>query len=729
MKVERAKRKNRLWPWIGGIVVTLLTAAVFMVGSLDVPLRPEQGSEFAVFFALTTLLTAALLVFAVILARSLVRLWIERRSGQMGSRFKVKMVLGAIGVSLLPTAFFFIFSYAIVNRTLIAWFPHPLEIANEQSQRLLEDMGQANLGHLNAIAEKAAATSKENQSLLGLAWSVDASWIAHSQGQADDGVAYVKPEDPTSDQTVPEMETITPTLVQTLPNGAEIWHTDDHLYIAGSAPLDGGRLYVARVLPSDFLSRYSEIRTQTETYARQKQGLRAYKRDVLLGLFLFTVILGFSTTWVALFLSKQVTVPIQALAEATREISRGNFDYRIDVKGQDELGMLVRSFNRMTEQLGEGRRQINEFTQSLEQAIEERERRRKLMEAILENIPTGVISLNSSGEVARVNSAVPAILGDSAREARTLPELVGEEAARAVLHLMRRSLRMGVASREIEIATAGRLVRAAVTVSSLGPRLSNPGYVIVIDDLTDLLRAQKAAAWQEVAQRIAHEIKNPLTPIQLSAQRLLRYLERSGTPQAVALRTELEKLVAECAGLIEREVHTLKSLVDAFSQFARFPSARLAPEDVNTIVASALDLFHGRLEGVTVRTELATVLPLVKADRELLRRVLANLIDNAAEAMEGSGIRRMRVATRVDGDGDAVEIEISDSGLGISPEDKERLFLPHFSTKERGTGLGLAIASRIIAEHNGTIRVEDNLPTGTRFVIRFPAAEIPVTPA
>jgi len=730
LKAERAKRKNRLWPWIGGIVVTLLTAAVFMVGSLDVPLRPEQGTEFAVFFALTTLLAVALLVFAVILARSLVRLWIERRSGQMGSRFKVKMVLGAIGVSLLPIGFFFFFSYAIVNRTLIAWFPRPLEIANEQSQRLLEDMARANLNHLDAIAQKAAATSKGNQSLLGLAWSVDASWIAHSNGRADDGVAYSKPENGAEDEAIPEMETVTPTLVQTLPNGAEIWHTDDHLYIAGSAPLDGERLYVARILPNDFLARYSEIQSQTATYARQKQGLRAYKRDVLLGLLVVTVILGFSTTWVALFLSKQVTVPIQALAEATREISRGNFDYRIDVKGQDELGMLVRSFNRMTEQLGEGRRQINEFTQSLEQAIEERERRRKLMEAILENIPTGVISLNSSGEVARVNSAVPAILGDAAREARTLPDLVGEEAARAVLHLMRRSLRMGVASREIEIATAGRLVRAAVTVSSLGPRLSNPGYVIVIDDLTDLLRAQKAAAWQEVAQRIAHEIKNPLTPIQLSAQRLLRYLERSGgSQQAAALRTDLERLVAECAGLIEREVHTLKSLVDAFSQFARFPSARLSPEDVNTIVASALDLFHGRLEGVTVRTELAAALPLVKADRELLRRVLANLIDNAAEAMEGSAIRRMRVATRVDGDGDAVEIEISDSGQGISPEDKERLFLPHFSTKERGTGLGLAIASRIIAEHNGTIRVEDNLPTGTRFVIRFPAAEIPVTPA
>ena len=208
---------------------------------------------------------------------------------------------------------------------------------------------------------------------------------------------------------------------------------------------------------------------------------------------LITLLLLFTTTWVALFLSKQVTVPIQALAEATREISRGNFDHRIEVQAQDELGTLVRSFNRMTEQLGEGRRQINEFTQSLEQAIEERERRRKLMEAILENIPTGVVSLTPSGEIARVNSAVVTILGDYARDAQTLQDLLGEEAARAVLHLMRRSLRMGAASREIEIATGGRLVRTAVTVSSLGPRRSNPGFVVVIDDLTDLLRAQKAA--------------------------------------------------------------------------------------------------------------------------------------------------------------------------------------------------------------------------------------------
>lgn len=711
--------------------MALLTAAVFTLGSLNIPLTPRQGNAVAILFALSTFIAALLLVFTLILSRSLLRLWSERRSGQMGSRFKVKMVLGAMGVSLLPVVFLFFFSYALVNRTLNMWFPRPLEIASEQSQKLLYDMGKASVNYLSSIATKAAADGTPNQAFLGLTWSVDAEWVADSSGAISHGMEFLDRAKPGTTPSSADHASISPKKVRTLQNGAEVWEAEHHLYIAGSAPLkDGGTLYIARHLPDDYLARYSEIEIETQTYEQQKQQLRTYKRQIILALLLITLLLLFTSTWVALFLSKQVTLPIQALAEATREISRGNFDHRISVQAQDELGTLVRSFNRMTEQLGEGRRQINEFTQSLEQAIEERERRRKLMEAILENIPTGVVSLNASGEVSRVNSAVAAILGDYARTARTLSELLGEEAARSVLHLMRRSLRMGAASRETEIATGGRLVRAAVTVSSLGPRRSNPGYVVVIDDLTDLLRAQKAAAWQEVAQRIAHEIKNPLTPIQLSAQRLLRHLERtSGVKADGPARNELEKLVAECAGLIEREVQTLESLVNEFSQFARFPSARLAPADVNAIVSSALSLFHERLEGITVQTDLAASLPPVKADPELLRRVVANLIDNAAEAMEGSQMRELRVATRTESDGDAIEIEVSDSGHGISAEDKERLFLPHFSTKERGTGLGLAIASQIVAEHNGTLRVEDNLPVGSRFLLRFPAVDVTVTPS
>jgi len=731
VKGERSKWKRQLWLTLGLVAIVLLAAAVFTLGSLKIPLQPEQGNGLVVWFALNTVIAAALLIFTLIMTRSLLRLWNERRVRQIGSRFKAKMVLGAMGVSLLPVVFLFFFSYALLNRTLNLWFPRPLEIANEESQVLLNDFGASEATRLDALAFEATLRDAPDQSFLILSRTTDAAWIADSRGRVGAGMDFEKgwnlglrgtPEG--KDSRADEHSPGPPQLVRTLKSGAQVWQAGNQLYIAGSSSRHGLTLYAARHLPDDFMQRYENIEAQTASYAQQKQRLRAYKREILLTLLLITLLLLFTTTWVALFLSKQVTVPIQALAEATREISRGNFDHRIEVQAQDELGTLVRSFNRMTEQLGEGRRQINEFTQNLEQAIEEREGRRKLMEAILENIPTGVVSLNSSGEVARINSAVAMILGEHARNAHTVPELLGDEAGRAVLHLMRRSLRMGAASREIEIAIAGRLVRAAVTVSSLGPRRSNPGFVVVIDDLTDLLRAQKAAAWQEVAQRIAHEIKNPLTPIQLSAQRLLRHLDRAASPQPNGRPSEFEGLVAECAGLIEREVQTLESLVDEFSQFARFPSARLASADLNSIVSSALDLFRGRLEGITVQVDLAAALPPVKADAELMRRVVANLIDNAADAMEGITFRRLRVVTRVEGDGDAVEIEISDSGHGISPADKERLFLPHFSTKERGTGLGLAIASRIVAEHNGTIRVEDNLPTGTRFLMRFPATEV-----
>ena len=730
------QRKKRIQLAVGLAIVSVLALLVFALGSLHIPLYPSDSRETTVFVALAFLIAGTFGVFALILGRTLLRLAAERRSGQMGSRFKVKMVMGAMGVSMAPAVFLFFVSYALLNRTLNAWFPRPLEIANEQSQMLLTHFETTEFDRLSHLAEAAAVHGVPDQDFLNRNHAIDISWVTDANGKVTSSTDFTQrsntdPEEPpaaaASDaSSSPGPMAISPEPIQTIRSGAQVWKINGELYLAGSAPLRDGKLYVARHLPSDFSARYAEIESQTDIYQQQKQYLRVYKRELLAMLALITLLLLFTTTWVALFLSKQVTVPIQALAEATREISRGNFDHQIGVQAQDELGMLVRSFNRMTEQLGEGRRQINDFTQSLEQAIEERERRRKLMEAILENIPTGVVSLDASGNVARVNTAVVTILGDVARNAHSLGELVGDEAARAVLHMMRRSLRMGAASSEIEIATGGRLVRTAVTVTSLGPRRSNPGFIVVIDDLTDLLQAQKAAAWQEVAQRIAHEIKNPLTPIQLSAQRLLRYLDRSATARPAAQRTEFERLAAECAGLIEREVQTLESLVDEFSQFARFPAARLTPVDLNAIVQSALGLFQGRLDGISVTADLADTLPSVKADAELIRQVVANLIDNAAESMEGSPVRRLRVSTRTESEGDAVVIEVSDSGQGISPADKEKLFLPHFSTKGRGTGLGLAIASRIIAEHNGTIRVEDNLPIGAKFLIRFPAVEVGV---
>jgi PAS domain S-box-containing protein len=379
----------------------------------------------------------------------------------------------------------------------------------------------------------------------------------------------------------------------------------------------------------------------------------------------------------------------------------------------------------MTTQLRDNRSQIDQFTRNLQQAVQELERRRQLMETVLENIPTGVISLDASGTILRGNTAVGRMFGGAARDAHSVEELLGAEAARTVQQLMRRSLRMGVVSREIETVVAGRVLHAAVTVSSLGPRRANTGFVLVLDDLTEMLRAQKSAAWQEVARRIAHEIKNPLTPIQLSSQRLVRFLDRRETsdPTAPPRDPELTRLVQECSRLIEREVSTLAALVNEFSQFVRFPAAKLAPASANTIVHEAVELFSGRLDGITLKTSLAENPLTVRADAGLLRSVIVNLIDNAAEALETCSLREITVITRAHDDSETVEICVQDTGHGISPEDKDKLFLPHFSTKDRGTGLGLAIAARIVAEHGGSIHAEDNFPVGSRFVIELPVAE------
>ncbi len=757
---------THLWLAFGGLLVALLLAGVFTLGSLDLPFEPHQWNEVLVLYALSTFIVAALLVFGLVLARSLLRLWAERRAEQLGARFKTKMVLGAMAISLLPVLFMFFISYALLNRTLGRWFPRPLEIAIEESQKLLGDLGKGTRDLLNGMARDAVAADFANKALArrpetsgnairyALHAGADAAWTLDAKGNLSKGLARGPYKLTKGETPLVETAEIAPRLLRPLRSGVDLWEAGGKFYLAGGAPLDEGVLVVGRRMPDDFLRRYNAIETQLRAYDQQKHRLRALKTQMLLALFLFTLLLLFAAMWFGLFLSKQVTVPIQALAEGTRAVSAGHFDYEVEVPAQDELAVLVRSFNQMTAQLADSRRQIDAFTRSLQQAVRELDHRRKLMETILENIPTGVLSLDDSGGVTRINAAAARMFGEAARDARTLAALLGEEAARGVQQLMRGSLRMGAASKELEINLPGRVLHTAVTVSSLGPRRSNPGFVVVVDDLTELLRAQKVAAWQEVAQRIAHEIKNPLTPIQLSAQRLARYLERKsaaaigaavgsagdgravnppaeGPATAAPLReeeSELEQLVGECAALIEREVAALGSLVDEFSQFARFPTARLVPADPNAIVASALEVFGWRLEGITVRTNLAHGLPAVKADPELLRRVVVNLIDNAVEAVEGSAVKELAISTRSGADGDAVEMVVADSGHGISPADKDKLFLPHFSTKDRGTGLGLAIASRIIAEHNGTIRVEDNTPVGARFVIQLPVAEVGVTP-
>jgi PAS domain S-box-containing protein len=733
--VSRLDTRQRWILGIGGLFITLLLAAVFTFGSLDVPFEPKNWRDALTLYAVSCFTTAALVVFGLILTRTILRLWAERSKDQLGARFKSKMVVGAMAISLLPVLFMFFVSYSLLNRTLARWFPGPLEIASEQTQKLLNDFGRGQIPRLRGLARTALSesSSKPDEFLSKAAkLGADAAWVLDKDGNVLGGGVVCDPlQEDRSGQVC--LNTVAGHLLRVMPSGVELWQVQENTYFASRVPIPEVGKAAAYTVAGyrtnpDFLARFTEIQKQTQEYYAQKQDLRAIKRQMLLILLLFTMLLFFSVMWVALFLAKQVTVPIQALAEGTREVSSGNFAYQVPEQAQDELGVLVRSFNTMTTQLRDNRSQIDQFTRNLQQAVQELERRRQLMETVLENIPTSVLSLDSQGQVLRANSAVARIFDVGTRELNSIEDLLGPDAARVVQQLMRRSLRLGVVSREIETVVTGRVLHLAVTVSSLGPRRANSGYVVVLDDLTEMLRAQKLAAWQEVARRIAHEIKNPLTPIQLSAQRLSHFLERREASASVTPRDlELTALVQECSRLIEREVSTLAALVNEFSQFVRFPTAKLAPMNANTIVHEALEVFSGRLEGITVKTSLADDLPLVRADGGLLRSVVVNLIDNAAEALEDSPAREILVSTRAHDNAETVEICVSDTGQGISPEDKDKLFLPHFSTKDRGTGLGLAIAARIVAEHGGTIHVEDNRPVGSRFLIELPTGEL--TPA
>jgi len=487
--MSRLDSKQRWTLVTGGILLTLLLAAVFTFGSLEVPFEPKSWRALAPLYAVSSFITAALLVFGLILGRTVLRLWAETSREQLGARFKTKMVVGAMAISLLPIIFMFIVSYSLINRTLQRWFPRPLEIASEKTQELIYDFGRAQLPRLRRVAievQEDASESLEDRLQHAFAKGADAVWMLDKEGNSTrGGVVCEKQPDERQDPICAQMGVLGK-FVRVLPSGIEVWAADGKDYFAVRVPAvregqtTGYAVAAYRTSPN-FLSRIAEIQAQTREYYQEKQGLRALKNQMLLILLLFTVLLLSAVMWVALFLAKQVTIPIQALAEGTREISAGNFDYQVPEQAQDELGILVRSFNAMTTQLRDNRSQIDQFTRNLQQAVQELERRRQLMETVLENIPTGVISLDASGAILRANTAVTRMFGGDARNAQSLDELLGLDASRILQLLMRRSLRMGVVSREIETLVAGRILHLAVTASSLGPRRANSGYVLVLE--------------------------------------------------------------------------------------------------------------------------------------------------------------------------------------------------------------------------------------------------------
>jgi len=419
-------------------------------------------------------------------------------------------------------------------------------------------------------------------------------------------------------------------------------------------------------------------------------------------------------TWMGLYLAKRITRPVQTLAAAADEIGAGHLDHRVQAEANDEFGSLIDAFNRMAGELAASRRRLELSSIELERKHSDVESRRRYVETILDRLATGVVSVDVAGSIRTWNAAASRLLGIEQRVAGLpVSDVLGSSDLKPLAIAIEEASRHreDVRPQEVSITREGREVHLAVMTTPLKrDDDSTEGVVVVFDDVTPLVRAQKVAAWREVARRLAHEIKNPLTPIQLSAERLRRHFSQApaGT----------RDLVDECTTTIVGEVESLKGLVDEFSQFARMPAPRAVPTDLHCVLDDALSLYRGLLAEIEIRTHFAEALPKVSIDPEQIRRVILNLVDNAIEAMDRRGA--IDIETRHDVNNNLVRVVVADNGPGIPVAEREKLFLPYYSTKQRGSGLGLAIVRRIVAEHGGSIDVTDNQPRGTRFAIELP---------
>ena len=728
---EGAKTSGRRKVVIGlAIAAFLLLAILVSQASFNLKfISPDSNQQLLFFAGLSGLIFFAFIALTVVLGRNLLKLYAERRMGLAGSKFRTRLVVVSLLLSFLPVIAMFWFSYGLMNRSIDKWFSQPVEEVRSDTAAMAKLM--ADYAGQNADAEaRSIAQSPEVQHAFARreffaplekfrdhALTLQGGFVVAllgANGHAEFGM-------PADWEMMKDHVPVQQALHGEHPSFR--WNQTD--YVLGASRLSNGAIIVAMPLPQSFDNTLKQIQDSQQRYIELARNRKLVRRTYIGFLLLLTVLVLFASTWLALFLSKLVNRPVAALAEGTEEISRGRLDYRVDIRATDELGELVQSFNSMAEQLETSRRQIENSSHELGAANEALERRRRYIETILESIPTGVMSIDDARTVTLVNAAFFRMFYLERAEYGSPAALVGlplqtilpNEVLEDLEPFFRRADRMGLTAANMELTMARTKMNVAVTVAALQHGPERLGYVLVFEDLSDLLRAQKQSAWREVARRVAHEIKNPLTPIALSAERIRRHLTRGTTPDAASM-----EVIRGCANTIGKAVETVRTLVDEFSVLARFPTSRPQPSSLNELVEAALSMFDGRLDNIRLHTELAADLPNVMADPDAIKRAVANLVDNAADAMQDSVLREITISTSLLGSRDAVELVVADTGHGVSRDVKERLFLPYFSTKQRGTGLGLAIVSRIVEEHRGSIRVEENKPMGSRFIVELPVA-------
>jgi two-component system nitrogen regulation sensor histidine kinase NtrY len=733
---EQERRKRNLLI-IGGILVLLVIATVFEVG-IRAPQIPFASNLLV--FALFNLNLIVFLLLLVLLFRNLVKLYFERRHKVIGARFKAKLVLTFLALALTPGILIFIIASNFITTSIEGWFKpqveRPLDQAMEVAQTYYQTIESTALRHGRYMArvldregllddsrrEALAAYLTEQQERLGVA----AMTVFNRQGQE---IVHVKnpvlgalsTRQINSEHIRQALAGQEITTVQELDNGD---------MIQAIVPIPSGdqgpvaAMMVAIHMPQRLEVRLRDISQAFQEYKQLKLLKNPIKGIYILLFLLMTLIIVFSATWFGLYLARGITDPIQMLAEGTREVAAGNLKYKVQVRADDEIGILVDSFNRMTGDLAASQAALEETYRDLQAKHAEVEQRRRYTETVLETVATGVVSLDAEGRITTVNGAAERLLALPASRIQGQPAAgifrppVYAEIAALVQRMARQ--REGMVEREVHLRREGQSVALLASATALrGPHGSYMGMVLAFDDLTELLNAQRLAAWREVAQRIAHEIKNPLTPIQLSAQRLRRRLAGDRSP-------EEKRLLEEATATIIQEVDGLKQLVDEFSRFARMPALTLKATELGRLLEGVVVLYRESHPDLSIRALFSPELPALEVDPDQIKRAVLNLVDNAVEAAGPAG--EVTVETLWLSHAGRARIVVADNGPGISTEDKDRLFVPYFSTKPTGMGLGLPIVHQIVTDHGGTIWVEDNPPHGSRFVIELPGERVPAAP-
>ncbi len=716
LRREEAKRRKR-----EGLVILVLTLTVVIFAFFEVQL-PEVSPDNALtnniaFFLLLNINIILLILLIFLVVRNLVKLIFERKKRILGSRLRVRLVVAFVALSLVPTLLLFVVAGGFVTRSFDRWFDVQIENALQGSleigQAYYQNSANNALFYARQLSQRMTQEGLfESRRMADLKEFIQAKQREYSLGTVevfapDRQLLVVAFNDqvPTGVTIKPESDFLNRAL-----RGLEVTRTQafgEGDIIRGGVPVYSGDRKILGVVvvdyyvPKSITNRALQISRSYEQYKHLTALKRPVKNSYILTLLLITLVIIFSATWFGLYLAKGITVPIQQLAAGTHEVAHGNWDYQIEAAGDDEIGTLVDSFNQMTRDL----KQIN-----LELA-----RRGRYTETLLGNIAAGVISVDQAGNITTMNKAAEQMLGVKADQAlgKTYAGVFQSEHLRAMREIMEQMKSGGTIEREVKIPLPDQILTAVVTAAMLrGDDENNLGIMVFLEDITQIQKVQRMEAWREVARRIAHEIKNPLTPIQLSAERLrkryAKLLEGDGG------------ILDKCTSTIIKQVEDLKNLVNEFSQFARLPAAELAANDLNEIVREALFLFKEGHKGISFQFNKA-VIPALELDRDQIKRVLINLLDNAVAAVEEKG--EIKISTSYSPVSGVVLVEVADDGCGLAPEVRARIFNPYFSTKKDGTGLGLAIVSAIVADHRGNIRVRPNEPKGTRFIIELPVRD------